>query len=220
MPERTDIDRLIAARPDILSRTEDVADAAAEDRILRRILTSGAGAAPATVPPARPRRAAGRPAGFRSAPAALGLAAAGLAAAMVLAVIAMLPAGRPAGHRPHVQLAAWTVTKLADGNVRVHFNQLRHPGALQRRLRAEGVPASVISLSQHNPCRKYPASMALLNKVFPGSYRQKPPPSVIVIRPSALPRHTGVQLAADFGHRSGAVAAPIVVHGSQQCTGS
>lgn len=221
MHDRPDIDRLKAARPAVVNRTEDVVDAACQDRILRQILASGWNAAPVIVPPpARPRRVAGRLAGSGQAKTALGLVAAGLVAAMIVAVIALLPASHPAGHRQHVQLAAWTVTKLANGSIRIRIRQLRHPAALQRKLRAEGVPASVISLSQHNPCQKYPASTALLDKVFPGSYRLAPPPDVIVIRPSALPRHTGVQLAAAFGHREGAIAAPIVVRASPQCTGS
>lgn len=45
MSTRTEIDRLIAARPAAVGRTEDVVDAAAEDRILQQILTSGEGPA-------------------------------------------------------------------------------------------------------------------------------------------------------------------------------
>jgi hypothetical protein len=43
-----------------------------------------------------------------------------------------------------------------------------------------------------------------------------------VIRPSALPSGTGVQLAGSFQRspREVAVAAPILVYASPQCTGS
>ena len=218
MSTRTEIDRLIAARPAAVGRTEDVVDAAAEDRILQQILTSGEGPAAraGSLPPARPRRLTRRLAGAVPRAAALGLVAAVAVAAVILAVTTLLPASRQASPHPHVQLAAWTVVKLPNGDIRVRIRQLRHPAALQRKLRAEGVPASVFSIGQHNPCRTYPASTALLSKVFPNS----PPPDVIVIRPSALPRHAGVQLAARFGHRSGEIAAPIVVYATPRCSGS
>jgi hypothetical protein len=65
-------------------------------------------------------------------------------------------------------------------------------------------------------------SQALLNKVFPGAYRLRPPPGqVFVIRPSVLPRGTGIQLAGSL-HRipgSGDVAAPMLVRAGRRCTG-
>lgn len=147
-------------------------------------------------------------------------------AAVVLAVITLVPASHQPSHHPRIQLAAWTVVKLHNGDIRVHiFRLLHHPAALQRRLRAEGVPASVVTrrpgLTAASPCRLYPASHALLIKVFPGSYVLRPPPSsgVIVIRPSALPRATGVQLAGSSRQGEVEVAAPILVHASPRCTG-
>jgi hypothetical protein len=144
-----------------------------------------------------------------------GLSAAGIVAAAVLAVTAL----GPAGHRPRVQLAAWTVARLPNGEVSVRIIKLRDPAALQRKLRAEGIPASVVT-GPPGPCRRYPASQALLNRVFPGSYRLAPPPGdVIVIRPSALPRGAGVQLAGSIHRlpRRGYVAAPILVYASPRC---
>lgn len=151
-----------------------------------------------------------------------GLSVAGLVAAVVLAVTALAPASRHASHHPRVQLAAWTVARLPNGEIRVRISKLRDPAALQRKLRAEGVPASVVA-NPPGPCRRYPASSALLNRVFPGSYRLRPPPrDVIVIRPSALPSATGVQLAGSFNRppASSGVAAPILVYASPRCTGS
>ena len=144
-----------------------------------------------------------------------------LVAIAVLAVTALTAAGHPQRRPAAVRLVAWTVVKLTDGDIRVSILKLRHPAALERKLRAEGVPASVV-MAPPGPCRKYPASSALLNRVFPGSYRLAPPPPshVIVIRPSALPRGTGVQLAGSFGPHEGSVAAPIVVYASPRCTGS
>ena len=104
------------------------------------------------------------------------------------------PAGAT-GHRPthpgHAQLTAWTVTKLADGNISVRINQFKDPAGLQSTLRADGVPASVTFASQRNPaCRPYPAGApapgsvpplplrpsALLKQVFPQPYQQLGPP--------------------------------------------
>jgi hypothetical protein len=144
-----------------------------------------------------------------------GLSAAGIVAAVALAVTAL----GPAGQQPRAQLAAWTVAKLPNGEVSVRIVKLRDPAALQRKLRAEGIPASVV-IHPPGPCRRYPASQALLDRVFPGSYRLAPPPGdVIVIRPSALPRGTGVQLAGSFHRapRGGYVAAPILVYASPRC---
>ena len=49
--------------------------------------------------------------------------------------------GQPPARHP---LAAWTVVKQADGKVSVTIRQFRDPAGLQRKLRADGVPASVI----------------------------------------------------------------------------
>src|ERR1035438_3734379 len=57
MSTRTKLDRLAAARPAILRRTEEVVDAAEEGRIIREFLfATGGGAAPPDVPsPVRAR---------------------------------------------------------------------------------------------------------------------------------------------------------------------
>jgi hypothetical protein len=226
MSARTEFDRLIAARPAVLRRTEDIVDAAAEDRILRQILSSSRDLpTPGGIPPgARNRQLIRRVPGTVARPVALGLVAAGVMAAVILTVTALVPAGHQASRPPRVQLAAWTVVKLADGNIYVHIRELRDPAGLQRRLRADGIPASVTFLDRQNPsCQPYHAGMALLNVVFPGSYRLKPPPSgVIVIHPQGLPGDAGVQLGGSFRQppAAGGVAAPVLVYASHQCTGS
>jgi hypothetical protein len=148
------------------------------------------------------------------------LSSAGLAvAAVILALTAMAP-GRPVRPQPQAHLVAWTVARLSDGNIRVRIFQLRDPAGLQAKLRAEGVPASVVT-GPPGACQRYPASRALLNRVFPGSYRLRPPPGkVIVIHLRALPGGTGVQLAGLFRPTYGYVAAPVLVHASHACTGS
>ena len=104
MSARTEVDRLIAARPAVLRRTENVVDAAAEDRILRQILSSGRDVpTPGGIPPeARNRQLTRRLAGAVARPVALGLVAAGVMAAVILAVTALVPAppGQPAAPRP------------------------------------------------------------------------------------------------------------------------
>ncbi|MGH3200576.1 MAG: hypothetical protein ACRDOA_06435 [Streptosporangiaceae bacterium] len=162
----------------------------------------------------------------RTAVAGAGAIAAGLA----LAVAALVPGSGPrtANSTGPVQLTAWTVTKLADGNIDVQIRELRDPAGLQARLRADGVPASVTFFSQQNPaCHQYPADLALLERVFPDSFRSGPPPGPdrgIVINPAGLPAGAGVQLAATFSQPSApsevAVAAPVLVHVSPGCTGS
>jgi hypothetical protein len=179
-----------------------------------------------------------------------------VAAGAVLAVTMLAPAGHPAGPRagsqaagqasgqPAIQLAAWTVTKLADGKISVTIRELEDPAGLQSTLRADGVPASVTFASQQNPaCRPYPAGTLLLERVFPTPYqafpqlphkaaarlvpahgrpRALPGPSVtstaVLIDPSALPGHTGVQLG--ISHDGGLVLVPQLVYATSQCTAS
>jgi hypothetical protein len=143
--------------------------------------------------------------------------------AAALAVTALPSASHPAG-QPRVQLAAWTVTRQADGIVHVTISELRDPAGLQATLRADGVPASVsFGNGQQTACLPYPgggfttsANPALINSVFPG-------PGVN-IDPSALPAGTGALLAFEQRQQDGKL--PIisveaaVVQASPQCTGS
>jgi hypothetical protein len=159
----------------------------------------------------------------RTALAGAGAAATGLG----LAVAALVPgSGTHTASGPgHVQLAAWTVTRLADGDIYVQIRQLSDPAALQARLRADGLRASVTSDSQPNPvCQPYAADMTLLEQVFPDSYRSGPPPApdgVIVINPSGLPADAGVHLSASISQppADSEVAAPVLVQASPGCTG-
>ncbi len=127
-------------------------------------------------------------------------ASVGAAATAAVAVTALAPTNHQASHQPAVQLAAWTVTKQAGGNISVTIRELNDPAGLQRTLRADGVPASVTFTSQQNPaCHPYPggtpvptASGAvgtpLLHRVFPTPYHHlgRPPgPSRAVSRPAA-----------------------------------
>lgn len=117
-----------------------------------------------------------------------------VAGGTAVAVTALAPASPhathqatpPAGRRPATtQLAAWTVTKLADGDISVKIRELTDPAGLQGRLRADGVPASVTFRNRPNPaCRPYPGGTIpqppqspapLLRRVFPKPYGDLPP---------------------------------------------
>src|SRR5579863_5019521 len=170
------------------------------------------------------------------------LSVAGVVAAVVLAMTALAPSGRTAGHPPTARLAAWTVVRQADGNVSVTIRELKDPAGLQRTLRADGVPASVTLVDQQNEaCQPYPGGTPrhgvtpLLKRVFPVPYEnlsltpppaqptQGPPPappssSIVVIDLSALPSHAGVQIGVSPNGR--ALLLPQVVYASLQCTGT
>lgn len=106
MRVHTELDRLGAARPPILRRTEEVVDSAEEDRLLHQILTDAGAPAPGRAPvggPARYRRA-GLLAG------GLGLTAAVAAVVVVVASgVTTVPAGPatnrgPVGHSARAAL--------------------------------------------------------------------------------------------------------------------
>jgi len=107
------------------------------------------------------------------------------------------------------------VTQRAGGTIYVTVRQLRDAAGLQRRLRADGVPASVTFFGREpRACQPYPADRAVVGKVFGG---HGPP---LVIHPAALPSGAGVQL--NPGHY--APGAPIalafgLVRASSGCTG-
>ena len=148
------------------------------------------------------------------------LAAALAAAAAAVIAVTVLPASHPATNQPGVRLAAWTVVRRPDGDVAVTIRELYNPAGLQRELRADGVPAVVTFHATHrypSSCQVYPASRALLSRVFPLDGRD--PSAGVMIRPSALPTGTAVYLNdtnpyGDIRLQMG------LVHASKRCTGS
>jgi hypothetical protein len=146
-------------------------------------------------------------------------AAVAVVAAAWLAVTWLLP-GHSATVQPGIHLTAWTVVKHADGTVYVRINQLRDPGGLQRKLRAEGVPASVVFGNPINvqlkPCQWYHGNVSgLLQKVVPSIAPGQP--AILAIRPSALPAGAGVQIITMTNLSRIGVR---LVSTSQGCTGS
>ena len=160
------------------------------------------------------------------------------AAGTAFALAALLPIGPAPGQLSGAQLAAWTVTRQADGAIQVTIRELRDPAGLQRTLRADGVPASVTTIAQANPaCRPYPAGPALRARVFSQTFefvRPSAPPQpgvppqsglvlILLIHPAALPAGTGVQISASFTPVSPTAAratmAMALVYASPACTG-
>jgi hypothetical protein len=128
---------------------------------------------------------------------------ASLAAAM-FAAIALLPSSHPS--RQGIQLAAWTVVKHTDGTVRVTIRELRDPAGLQSKLRADGVPVSVIFGDQpnvqSNQCQSYGHPELLSNVITPSTAPGQPQgvAIVMVIHPTGLPKAAGVQIITNQTH--------------------
>ena len=143
-----------------------------------------------------------------------------VAAGAALAATTLVPAGHSgagssdpsglasSGSRPaSVQLAAWTVSRRANGDIDVTINQLKDPAGLQATLRADGLPVSV---SFSGPivggsCQPYTASRGTLRTV--AQFHS----DSFAIDPSALPSGTGVAIFDEPGtglplHPSPAVA--------------
>jgi len=188
-----ELDRLAAARPDIARHAAALTDEGQRRRLLAAIM--------ADEQPQRSRQRHHRwlmPAAAAAASAlavsrrhrqiAFAAVAVTVTAGAALAVTALTPAGQQASHQPTAQLAAWTVSKLADGNISITINQFKDPAGLQSTLRADGVPASVTfaNINQLNPaCHPYPGGTLppgfgppppLLKRVFPKPYQGGPPP--------------------------------------------
>jgi hypothetical protein len=151
-----------------------------------------------------------------------GLAAAtAVVAAAAFAATALLT-GQSARPGPGINLTAWTVVKHADGTVYVTIRELRDPAGLQRTLRADGVPASVIfgdpANAQPNPCQSYGGDPPLLSRVVRPSMAPGQPQGhavVMAIHPSALPASAGIQIITNLSD----IGFHLVIT-SQGCTGS
>lgn len=177
------------------------------------------------------------------------LAGAGGLAAVGVAASVALPASHPASHPvashpaashpvashpvasqpatgPAIQLAAWTVTRQADGNIQVTFREAADQARLQHTLRADGVPASVTFTGQQNPACHLIAGP--VGNVFDGSRFAGNPkeayetPDALVIRPSALPSGDGVEIwtSGTPGAAGNFQLQMSLVQASPQCTGS
>jgi hypothetical protein len=184
----------------------------------------------------------------RRVPQAAG--ALGAAVATAVAVSLALSASHPAANHPAanhpaashpasgpgIQLAAWTVTRLAGGSIKVTFREATDPAGLQRTLRADGVPVSVTFTGQQNPvCQPYASSGSTAFWPFgpatgplDGSRFIHHPqdafttPYALVIDPSALPSGAGLQIwtSGTPGAADNFQLNVSLVKASPQCTGS
>jgi hypothetical protein len=137
-----------------------------------------------------------------------------------------------ASHLAHAQMAAWTVTKKADGAIFLKIRELRDPAALQRKLRADGIPASVVFHPgppaevvnpwrflqfKNNPCLEYSGGEGQAQNVVRGGS----PLTGMFLYPSAIPNGAGVQIVAT--RNVGGPPFPLfewLVQASPQCSGS
>jgi hypothetical protein len=169
----------------------------------------------------------------------VGVSVAGVVTAVVLAVTMLAPSGPPASHPAPAQLAAWTVIKQSGGAVTITIREFRDPAGLQAKLRADGVPASVIFYPNklkhnvpfrdlfrvaHNPCREFPDQSKLLKVIPPKHTGPLQGSTTITIIPSALPNRAGVQFISTTNlnqNVSGRHALGVwLVDATHQCTGS
>jgi hypothetical protein len=181
----------------------------------------------------------------RRIPAAAALGAAAAVAAVAVTVTGALPAGHPAASRaklPDARLAAWSVTRRADGTVNVTFRQATDPAGLQRALRADGVPASVTFAGRQNPaCRAYlfppgqrpsrfphwPKPVGGPIQMGPGPFwpvlgQPFPPRYALVIHTAELPAGAGVQIwtSGTPGAADNFELQVALVRATRQCTGT
>lgn len=148
--------------------------------------------------------------------------AAGTGGSLALAAALLASGGvAPSGAGP-AQLTAWTVSRQANGEIRVTIREVKDPAGLQRKLRADGVPASVGFENLSPACRQYSMSLGQLRQVYPQPPRQLPHDVFIVIRPSGLPSGTGVQLSISLPRRHPGPTAIMdgLVYASPGCTGT
>jgi hypothetical protein len=159
------------------------------------------------------------------------LAGALAATAGAAVAVGMLAApGHQATGQSRAQLAAWTVTKQADGDVRVTIRELVNadPAGLQATLRADGVPAAVrIGWDSGWPppgCQPYPAGPSLRKKIVQMPPRGQKLGDVLTIDPSAIPRGVGVGVIITPPVRGDGFLSVgegvSLVKASTQCTGS
>jgi hypothetical protein len=172
------------------------------------------------------------------------LAGAGGLAAAAVAVSMALPASHPAASHPAashpasspgVQLTAWTVTRQADGSIQVTFREATDAAALQRTLRADGVPVSVTFTGQQNrACQPYSSGGSQAFGPFGPttgplggpSFVHNPmdaysTPDALIILPSALPSGAGLQIwtSGTPGAADDFQVNVSLVKASPECTG-
>lgn len=161
----------------------------------------------------------------RQIPAAA--AAMSVAAGAALTVTSLAGPARPAP----VQLTAWTVAMKPGGSVQVTIRDLRDPAGLQRRLRADGVPATVrfdanppLRSQRPRRCLNYPvrsgSGVRLWERILQGATTREQ--TMFTIHPSAIPAGAGLWMNVSPPARHGqgsdlASAMMSLVYASGRC---
>jgi hypothetical protein len=163
-------------------------------------------------------------------------------AGAALAVTTMLSPGHQAGRPVAAKLTAWTVTKQADGDIRVTVRELSDAAGLERTLRADGLPAAVRFQTDQLPlmkslrpgyqiipgCQSLSPSLSQLDSVFTfypglddsGNWSLGETSKALLIHPSALPDGAGVAIVAFPKDKLNFVPMMAdLVQKSQECTG-
>jgi hypothetical protein len=156
----------------------------------------------------RARRRSHRLAGLTGAMAVI--------AGTALTVAALVPSGHaasqsghPASHPGTAQLAAWTVAKQVNGDIKVTLRQLSDPSGLQSTLRADGVPADVTFFARPNlSCQPYAMTQTLFTSIYQAKNAVGSGNTILIIHPSALPSGAGVQIGTATGQQVGDRALP------------
>jgi hypothetical protein len=160
-----------------------------------------------------------------------------VAAGAAVAVTVLIPGQGTA--RPGARLAAWTVTRQADGDIFVTVRELTDPAGLQATLRADGIAARVdfvpSSEGRAQPlnglpagCQAYPWSRSSPAVFAPAVSTGSNSDAVFGIHAAAIPSGAGVaiQVGRETAHAADGQTAPVLVsvgglvHASQHCTGS
>jgi hypothetical protein len=139
-------------------------------------------------------------------------------------VAALVPAGHQAA-QSGARLAAWTVTRMANGDVDVTIRELQDPAGLAKALQDDGVPA-YIAFADPAPssCQGDAASNSHLNAIV--QINQRDSNAAIVIHPSAIPSGTGLfffdvpakaNLGSSFPVIAGRALHVSVVYASAKC---
>lgn len=132
---------------------------------------------------------------------AYGSGATALAAAAAISGVTLTSGAASTGGTHDARLTAWTVQKQHDGTIDVTVRDLRNLAGLEQKLKADGVPAEVIS------GKRYPAACVddkAMKEDMASIFTFRTPPRVpgelgFVIHPAAIPSGTRLLLVTG-GH--------------------
>lgn len=127
---------------------------------------------------------------------AYGSGATALAAAAAISGVTLTSGAASAGGTHDARLTAWTVQKQHNGTIDVTVRDLRNLAGLEQKLKADGVPAEVISGKRYPAaCVDYKAMKEDMASVITFTTRPGVPGEyAFVIHPAAIPSGTRLLL--------------------------